>query len=206
MVPAAFTAAVSGFLLSLGLIVAIGAQNAFVLRQGLRGEHVFWVCATCALCDALLIILGVTSLTIISAYLPGIEPALRYGGAVFLALYGLRSLFQGIRGSKALAPADARPMSLAATLAILLSLTFLNPHVYLDTVILIGSIASRYPGHQPAFTIGACLGSLVFFFTLGYGAQLLRPIFARPSAWRVLDAIIAVVMFTLALSLVTNGA
>lgn len=196
------TAALAGFLLCLGLIVAIGAQNAFILRQGLRGEHVFWVCLTCAICDALLITLGVTSLQAISAVLPGIEPVLRYGGAAFLLAYGLRSMRSAWRGGNALDAGTGQAASLKATLGTLLAITFLNPHVYLDTVILIGSIATNYPGHEAAFAAGASLGSIVFFFALGYGARLLRPLFARPASWQVLDGLIATVMTGLAVKLV----
>ncbi|WP_432643963.1 LysE/ArgO family amino acid transporter [Pannonibacter phragmitetus] len=200
--PSLFTAALAGFFLCLGLIVAIGAQNAFILRQGLRGEHVFWVCLTCAICDAFLITLGVTSLKAISAVLPGIEPVLRYGGATFLLAYGLRSMRSAWRGGNALDAGTGQGASLKATLATLLAITFLNPHVYLDTVILIGSIATNYPGHEMAFAAGASLGSIVFFFTLGYGARLLRPLFAKPASWQVLDGLIAMVMTGLAVKLV----
>lgn len=195
------TTTLSGFFLSLSLIIAIGAQNAFVLRQGLRGEHVFWVCLTCALSDALLITLGVTSLAAVSRLLPWIEPVLRIGGAAFLLVYGLRSLRAAIRGGETLDPASATVSDLRSTILVVLSLTYLNPHVYLDTVILIGSIASRYPHEEWLFAAGAALGSFVFFFTLGYGARLLRPIFARPQSWQILDMLIAVVMMSLAASL-----
>lgn len=195
------TTALSGFFLSLSLIIAIGAQNAFVLRQGLRGEHVFWVCLTCALSDALLITLGVTSLAAVSRLLPWIEPVLRIGGAAFLLVYGLRSLRAAIRGGETLDPASTTVSDLRSTILVVLSLTFLNPHVYLDTVIFIGSIASRYPQEEWLFAAGAALGSFVFFFTLGYGARLLRPIFARPQSWQILDMLIAVVMMSLAASL-----
>nr|WP_209007278.1 LysE/ArgO family amino acid transporter [Roseibium litorale] len=186
------------------MIAAIGAQNAFVLRQGLRGEHVFWVCLTCALSDALLITLGVTSLAAISRLLPWIEPILRFGGAAFLLIYGLRSLRTAIKGGERLDPKGATVSSLGSTLLVVLSLTYLNPHVYLDTVLLIGSIASRYPGEEALFAVGAVLGSFIFFFTLGYGAKLLRPIFARPRAWQVLDLIISVIMMCLAASLLVS--
>ena len=199
------TSAVSGFLLSLSLIVAIGAQNAFVLRQGLREEHVFWVCLTCAVSDGLLITLGVTSLAAISRLPPWIEPVLRIGGAAFLLVYGLRSLRAAIKGGEKLDPNGAAVASLGSTLLVLLSLTYLNPHVYLDTVLLIGSIASRYPGEEVYFAIGAVLGSFLFFFSLGYGARLLRPVFAQPRSWQILDALIAIVMMSLAASLLLSN-
>ncbi|WP_106754789.1 LysE/ArgO family amino acid transporter [Pannonibacter carbonis] len=196
------TAALSGLFLGLSLIIAIGAQNAFVLRQGLRREHVFVVCLTCALSDALLISLGVFALGTVTDLIPGIEPALRYGGAAFLLAYGLRSARSAMTGSSALTSGDGARQGLGATLATALAFTFLNPHVYLDTVLLIGSIASQYPGREAAFGAGAVTGSLLFFFSLGYGARLLAPVFARPNAWRVLDGVIAVVMIGLAIKLI----
>ena len=196
------TAALSGLFLGLSLIIAIGAQNAFVLRQGLRREHVFVVCLTCALSDALLISLGVFALGTVTDLIPGIEPALRYGGAAFLLAYGLRSARSAMTGSSALTSGDGARQGLGATLATALAFTFLNPHVYLDTVLLIGSIASQYPGREAAFGAGAATGSFLFFFSLGYGARLLAPVFARPNAWRVLDGVIAVVMIGLAVKLI----
>ena len=196
------TAALSGLFLGLSLIIAIGAQNAFVLRQGLRREHVFVVCLTCALSDALLISLGVFALGTVTDLIPGIEPALRYGGAAFLLAYGLRSARSAMTGSSALTSGDGARQGLGATLATALAFTFLNPHVYLDTVLLLGSIASQYPGREAAFGAGAVTGSFLFFFSLGYGARLLAPVFARPNAWRVLDGIIAVVMIGLAIKLI----
>jgi L-lysine exporter family protein LysE/ArgO len=196
------TAALSGLFLGLSLIIAIGAQNAFVLRQGLRREHVFVVCLTCALSDALLISLGVFALGTVTDLIPGIEPALRYGGAAFLLAYGLRSARSAMTGSSALTLGDGARQGLGATLATALAFTFLNPHVYLDTVLLIGSIASQYPGREAAFGAGAVTGSFLFFFSLGYGARLLAPVFARPNAWRVLDGVIAVVMIGLAVKLI----
>lgn len=195
-------AALSGLFLGLSLILAIGAQNAFVLRQGLRREHVLAVCLTCALSDALLITLGVFALGTVTRLLPGIEPVLRIGGAAFLLAYGLRSAVSAIRGTSALSAGDGSAKGLGATLATALAFTFLNPHVYLDTVVLIGSIASQYPGREAAFGIGAVTGSFLFFFSLGYGARLLAPVFARPAAWRILDGIIALVMITLAYKLI----
>ncbi|WP_439529384.1 LysE/ArgO family amino acid transporter [Pannonibacter sp.] len=196
------TAALSGLFLGLSLIIAIGAQNAFVLRQGLRREHVFVVCLTCALSDALLISLGVFALGAVTDLIPGIEPALRYGGAAFLVAYGLRSARSAMTGGSALTLGGGARQGLGATLATALAFTFLNPHVYLDTVLLIGSIASQYPGREAAFGAGAVTGSFLFFFSLGYGARLLAPVFARPNAWRVLDGVIAVVMIGLAIKLI----
>lgn len=200
--PRMLTAALSGLFLGLSLIIAIGAQNAFVLRQGLRREHVFVVCLTCALSDALLISVGVFALGTVTDLIPGIEPALRYGGAAFLLAYGLRSARSAMTGSSALTSGDGARQGLSATLATALAFTFLNPHVYLDTVLLIGSIASQYPGREAAFGAGAVTGSFLFFFSLGYGARMLAPIFARPNAWRVLDGVIVLVMIGLAIKLI----
>ena len=195
----------AGFLLGFSLILAIGAQNAFVLRQGLRQEHVFLVCLTCALSDAVLITLGVTGFGAIAAAVPALEPVLRYGGAAFLIAYALRSLRAALRSTESLTPAAGSAASAVATLTVCLALTWLNPHVYLDTVVLLGSVSTQYPGHQAAFAAGAISASFVFFFALGYGARLLRPLFARPSAWRVLDLIVAAVMTTIAAGLVFGG-
>jgi L-lysine exporter family protein LysE/ArgO len=178
---------VSGFFLGLSLIVAIGAQNAFVLRQGVRQQHVLAVCLTCALSDAALIALGVTSFGTVARILPWIAPALRYGGAAFLVIYALRSFRAAWRGGESLAPAGLGGAGLGPTLMTCLAFTWANPHVYLDTVVLVGSLASHFPGRESAFGIGAASASAVFFFALGYGARLLRPLFAKPSAWRLLD-------------------
>jgi len=194
-----------GFLLGLGLIVAIGAQNAFVLRQGLRGEHVLAVCLACALSDAVLIAAGVAGFGAAAAAAPWLSPAMRYGGAAFLILYGLRSLRAALNGGGALSPSDAARAPLGATLATCLALTWLNPHVYLDTVALLGSISTQYPGREAAFAAGAMTASFAFFFALGYGARALRPLFARPAAWRALDGGVALVMAALAAKLILDA-
>lgn len=198
------TSVLPGFLLSLSLILAIGAQNAFVLRQGLLGRHVFAVCLVCGLSDAVLISVGVFGLGRISEMLPAIVPVMRWGGAAFLFVYGLRSFWTALRTTEALDPGGATPVSLARTLMVCLALTWLNPHVYLDTVMLIGSVATQYPD-RVAFAAGAVLASMGFFFALGYGARLLRPVFARPRAWTVLEVWIGVVMWMIAASLVFGG-
>lgn len=196
------TAFIPGFLLSLGLILAIGAQNAFVLRQGLRQEYVLAVCLTCAVSDAILIAAGVAGFGFAADTLPWLEPAMRYGGALFLFVYAVRSLRSALRAQHdSLAPSARQTSGLAATLATCLAFTWLNPHVYLDTVVLLGSISSQYEGRKVAFALGAMTASFVFFFTLGFGARLLRPWFANPKAWRVLDACVAVAMFGIGLKL-----
>lgn len=197
------TAYIPGFLLGLSLIMAIGAQNAFVLRQGLRQEHVFAVCLTCALSDAILISVGVAGFGLAVGALPWLESALRYGGALFLFAYAARSLISALRARHdSLAPSATQATGRAAALATCLALTWLNPHVYLDTVVLLGSVSSQYDGHKTAFALGAISASFAFFFALGYGARLLRPIFANPNAWRVLDGCVAAAMFAIGLKLV----
>lgn len=197
-------AGLAGFGTSLSLILAIGAQNAFVLRQGLRRQHVFWVCLFCAVSDGLLITLGVLGAGGLMAALPWLEPVMRWGGAVFLLWYGARSMRAAWRGGEALRAEGAATPGLGATLATIALLTWANPHVYLDTLVLIGAISARF---QPtaAFAVGAVTASVVFFFSLGYGARLLAPVFARPLAWRVLDAGVALVMWAIALTLILGG-
>ena len=167
-----------GFFLSLSLILAIGAQNAFVLRQGLRQEHVFAVCLVCAVSDAVLISAGVAGFGLASNALPWLEPVLRYGGALFLLTYAARSFRSARRNHGSLTPSSRQAARLGATLATCLAFTWLNPHVYLDTVVLLGSISSQYEGRKVAFALGAMTASFAFFFTLGFGARLLRPVFA----------------------------
>jgi L-lysine exporter family protein LysE/ArgO len=191
----------AGFVLGLSLILAIGAQNAFVLRQGLRGAHVFAVCLTCALSDAILITLGVAGFAAIEAAAPGIAPLMRWGGAAFLIVYGALSFRRALGPAEALEPAASGAGSLAAALTTCLALTWLNPHVYLDTVVLLGSVSTQYDGRQAAFGAGAVTASFVFFFSLGYGARVLRPAFARPAAWKLLEAGIGVVMWAIAAKL-----
>jgi L-lysine exporter family protein LysE/ArgO len=190
-----------GFALGLSLILAIGAQNAFVLRQGLRREHVFWVCLTCALSDALLIAAGVAGFGALAASLPWFETVMRFGGAAFLVCYGLLSFRRAWRGDSALQVATTAGASLSTALLTVLAFTWLNPHVYLDTVVLIGSVSAQY-GDRLGFALGAMTASFVFFFGLGYGARLLAPLFARPRAWQVLDALIGAVMWMIAIKLV----
>ena len=189
-----------GFLLSLSLILAIGAQNAFVLRQGLRRTHVFWVCFVCGLSDAILIAVGVAGFGALAEALPWFEPVMRYGGAAFLIWYGWQNARAAWRGGAALDAAGAETQSLRKALLTLMALAWQNPHVYLDTVVLIGSVSSQYEDRL-MFGIGAALSSFVFFFVLGYGARLLAPMFANPRAWQVLDGIVAVTMWAIALKL-----
>ncbi len=195
------TSLIAGFVLGFSLILAIGAQNAFVLRQGLRREHVFPLCLTCAVSDAVLIAAGVAGFGTLAQVLPWFETVMRYGGAIFLAWYGLRSLQSAWRGGAAMDVTRGQRTSLRSVLLTVLAFTWLNPHVYLDTVVLIGSISAQYDDRL-AFAVGAVSSSFVFFFSLGYGAGILSPVFARPRAWQVLDVLIGIVMLAITLKLV----
>lgn len=191
----------AGLGVGLSLIMAIGAQNAFVLKQGLLRNHVFAVCLFCAASDAALIAAGVAGAGAIARNAPWFLQAMRWGGAAFLLWYGLRSARAAWRGGEALQASAAAAPALGPTLATLAALTWLNPHVWLDTVVLIGSISSAQPDRL-GFALGAMSGSFLFFFSLGYGARLLAPLFARPVSWRVLEAGVALVMWTIAATLI----
>jgi L-lysine exporter family protein LysE/ArgO len=194
------SAAGAGFILGFSLILAIGAQNAFVLRQGLRHAHVFAVCLTCALSDAMLITAGISGASLVGGA-DWVLFLLRWGGVAFLAIYGLRSFRAAWRGGAALVIAGAGPGPLWPTLATCLALTWLNPHVYLDTVVLLGLVSARWPGREVMFGAGAVLASFVFFFGLGYGARLLAPLFQKPGAWRLLEVGVGVTMWVIAAGL-----
>ena len=191
--------ALAGFATSLALIVAIGSQNAFVLRQGILREHVLALVAFCALSDALLILAGVAGGGVLVQQYPVALEVARIGGAVFLAAYALFAARRAWRPA-ALLPLDAPGLSLPAALATCFGFTFLNPHVYLDTVVLLGALASQRPeSGRWWFALGAAGASLCWFAALGFGARLLRPVCALPLAWRLLDALIAATMASLAL-------
>lgn len=195
------TPALAGFLLGGGLIIAIGAQNAFVLRLGLLRQHVFAVCLLCALSDAILIILGISGLGSLVSNSPILLNVATYGGALFLFVYGVLA-FRRALSPDAMLMAQQTKISFTAALSTALAFTFLNPHVYLDTVVLLGSISAQYAGDaRVAFGFGAVSASFVWFFGLGYGARLLAPLFAMPRSWQVLDILIGCVMWTLAISL-----
>jgi len=196
--------ALSGFMTGLSLIVAIGAQNAFVLRQGLRRRHVLLVVAVCAASDLLLILAAVAGIGTIIERAPGVLAVIRWFGAVFLLAYGLLAARRAVRGGQLQAATD-RHLSTSAALAAALAFTWLNPHVYLDAVLLVGSIASTHgtPGRW-WFAAGASLASLSWFTALGYGARALTPVFRRRNAWRVLDTAIAVTMLAPAASLLAE--
>jgi L-lysine exporter family protein LysE/ArgO len=193
-------AALSGFLTALTLIVAIGAQNAFVLRQGIRREHVLPVVVVCATADAVLITAGVAGLGVLVTEHPVVLDVTRYAGAAFLLVLAVGAARRA-RRPEHLDPSAAGPAGLGAVMATCLALTFLNPHVYLDTVVLLGSLAHQHDPGAWAFAAGAASASVVWFVSLGFGAAYLRPVFARPRSWQVLDVAIAVVMATLAVLL-----
>lgn len=200
-----WVAAINGYFVALSLILAIGAQNAFVLRQGLRREFVGPVVAVCALSDAVLIALGVAGFGAISAAMPAFATVMMWGGAAFLFAYGALRFRAAYRGGAALMPQAGQSGTLRTVLATCLILTWANPHVYLDTVVLIGSIAARFEPYRLAFGIGAVCASLSFFSALGYGARLLGPLFQRPRAWVVLELVIGCVMWAIAINLVLGA-
>ena len=203
--PLAFPVFVQGLVLSLGLIVAIGAQNAFVLRQGLRREHVGSVVLFCAVADAVLIAAGVLGMAQALGQRPNLARALALVGAVFLAVYGWQALRRARQARHLDAAAGGTGLRRGAALAQAAAFTLLNPHVYLDTVLLVGSIGAQQPtALQGWFIAGASSASLLWFGLIGYGARWLAPWFERPKAWQVLDALIAVVMFVLAALLVRH--
>mgnify|MGYP003322772047 CR=1 FL=1 len=201
------SAFLTGFILGFSLILAIGAQNSFVLRQGLMGRHVFIVALFCSLSDALLISIGVAGISIfLNNYIDLVSNWLFGISAIWLAGYGVLRVRDAINGNSALVIENASSNGLTSTLSFLAILTFANPHVYLDTVVLIGSISQQYPDNTKiTYIIGASLASFVFFFTLAYGAKFLSPVMQRPMAWRVLDSLIAFVMFSLAIKMVHSG-
>lgn len=196
-----FTALLTGFFVGASLIIAIGAQNAFILRQGLLRQHVFVLCLICALSDAALIVLGVGGFGAIISSKPVLLTIAKWGGAAFLFGYAFLA-FRRAANSQALNAGAPKPTGLSAAIGTCLALTFLNPHVYLDTVILLGGVSVQFgEGNRFAFGTGAVVASFVWFFSLGYGARLLDPLFAKPLAWRVLDIAIGVIMVSIAISL-----
>ena len=196
-------AGLAGFALGFSLILAIGAQNAFVLRQGLRREHVLAVVLVCAISDAVLVAAGVAGFGALAEMVPGLNPAfpqiMAAGGAAFLLWYGFSNLRAAWRGGEVLEAGEGTG-SLARAVLTCLALTWLNPHVYLDTVVLLGSVSAQY-ADKLQFGAGAVLASFVFFFSLGYGARVLAPVFRRPQSWRVLDVVVGLTMWAIAAKL-----
>ena len=200
------TAFTTGFALSATLIVAIGAQNAFVLRQGIRKEHVAPIVLFCALSDFVLISVGVAGLAAVLGNAHALVAALTIAGSAFLGWYGIRALRRAVLPQSLRAAAGSEPLSLGNAMAQAAGFTLLNPHVYLDTVLLMGSIGTRQPPEMRAWFVGgAACASGVWFTTLGFGARLLAPVFARPRAWQVLDTLVGLTMLALAAVLVRQG-
>jgi L-lysine exporter family protein LysE/ArgO len=198
---AALSALTTGFGLSLGLIVAIGAQNAFVLRQGLRREHVGAIVLFCAVADALLMAAGVFGMAQALQAMPALASGLTVFGALFLLAYGIKALWRARQPQALAAAGTSKATSLTSALAQTAAFTLLNPHVYLDTVLLVGAIGAQQGDARGWFVGGAALASAAWFFSLGYGARWLAPWFAKPRAWQVLDVLIGVTMLALALML-----
>ena len=190
-----------GLATGLALIVAIGSQNAYVLRQGIRREHVLPLVAFCALSDALLILAGIGGAGVLIRGNDTLMQATRYGGAMFLASYGALAARRAWKGNH-MQLDQTKGVTLVAALTACFGFTFLNPHVYVDTVVLVGSIANQLPDPgRWVFGAGACVGSVLWFSALGFGARYLAPLFQTTTAWRVLDSVIALTMFALALML-----
>lgn len=188
---------ISGFLLGLSLIIAIGSQNAFVLKQGLRREHIFMVCLFCAVSDALLICAGVAGFGAVTARYPQVVTIAKISGVIFLLVYGLQSLYASVRLSHSLDTEGQVATSLKKALLLCIGFTWLNPHVYLDTLVLVGMVSTGADS-KLLFALGAISASLFFFFALGYGARLLTPLFAKPKAWNILDGLVGILMLYLA--------
>lgn len=187
----------SGFAVSFSLILAIGSQNAFVLKQGLKREHVFIICLFCAITDAILISAGVAGFGAVTARYPRAIEWAKIAGTVFLLVYGLQSLYASARKSHAMSTEGQATSSLKKALLLCMGFTWLNPHVYLDTLVLIGMVSTK-ASSKLWFILGAVSASVSFFFALGYGARLLSPLFTKPKAWNILDALVGVLMLYLA--------
>ena len=186
-----------GFFAGLGLIVAIGAQNAFVIRQGLTRQHVFVVVAICAIADAALIALGIAGLGAIIQGLPWLLEGVRWFGVAYLTWFGIKSIRSAFK-NEVMDISGAQTTSLKKVVAAVLGFTLLNPHVYLDTVILLGSISNQFAEDRWVFGFGAMTASIVWFSSIGFGARAASRFMSKPIFWRVLDSLIAVVMFSIA--------
>lgn len=195
-----------GLGLGASLIMAIGSQNAHVLRMGLLRQHVGATVLVCIVCDMLLIAAGVAGMGVLIQQSPLLLEMARWGGAAFLFWYGLRA-WRAVLGNDSLAVAAGQTqIPLRQALLTVLAMTLLNPHVYLDTVVLLGSIGGQQPeGSRQWFVLGACCASALWFLSLGYGARLLAPLFSRPLSWRVLDGVVGSVMWSLAAVLALSG-
>jgi len=193
-------ALISGFLASLSLIIAIGAQNAFVIKQGLLRSHVTLVVLFCSLADSFFIVLGVGGLGTFVQSQPKALEYIRWFGVAYLTWFGIRSVRSAL-STQSLIVATSEKQSAWKVLLSLVTFTFLNPHVYLDTVILLGSIANQFSDHRWYFALGAATASVLWFTTIGYGARAASKFMTKPIFWKVLDSVIAVIMFTIAITL-----
>ena len=203
-----FSAFITGFFLGLSLIVAIGAQNAFVLRQGILRQHVFYIALFCSISDALLIILGVAGISyFFNDFINEYSKVIFGFAALWLFSYGTFRLKAAFKANSEIIENNLEPSSLLNALSIAAIFTFANPHVYLDTMILIGSISQQFLGlNKVYFAFGACSASFIWFFGIAYGAKLLTPIMQKPKHWRILDLLIALIMFIIAFNLASQGA
>lgn len=196
------TPLIEGFATALGLFVAIGPQNAFVLKQSLQRNHILMICLICIVIDTIMIAMGVSGLGIIITQSNKLLLLAKYGGAIFLFLFGLNSFQAAFRNESMKIDLSSKKLSIKKAVLALLAMSLLNPHVYLDNCILIGSIGAQFPEQERIyFIIGACFGSVAWFTLLGYGAKFLIPFFQKPSSWKVLDCIIGVIMWLIAYSL-----
>ena len=202
-----FTAFLTGFFLGLSLIVAIGSQNAFVLRQGILRQHVFYIAFFCSISDALLIVLGVAGISYFFNDFIHEHSKIIFGfAAVWLCIYGVFRLKTAFKANSEIIANNIEPSSLSNALSIAAIFTFANPHVYLDTMILIGYIAQQFIDlSRVYFAFGACIASFVWFFGIAYCAKLLTPVMQKPSHWRILDLFIASIMFIIAFNLAAQG-
>ena len=201
------TASITGFFLGLSLIIAIGAQNAFVLRQGVLRQHVFFIALFCSIADTMLIILGVTGISyFFNDFISEYSKEIFGVASLWLFIYGLLRIRSSFRSNSAIILKNQESSNLINTISIISIFTFANPHVYLDTMILIGSISQQFQGLNRAyFAFGACSASFVWFFGIAFGAKLLTPMMQKPRHWRILDLLIAIIMFIIAINLASQG-
>ena len=198
-----FQVALTGLLTGLALIIAVGAQNAFLLRQGIRGEQVLPIVLTCLVSDVVAITAGVAGLGVVLERWPSVLPVAQVLGGVYLIAFGVHAAMRAWRPGT-LDAGDGAAMTTGRAVVLTLALTWLNPHFYLDAVLMLGTVANSFGADRWWFLVGTLTASLLWFFGLGYGARLLRGLFARPKAWRVLDSAIAVVMGTLGVGLIVH--
>ena len=200
------SALITGFFLGLSLIVAIGAQNAFILRQGILRKHVFSIALFCSISDAILIVIGVIGISyFFSDFINEYSKVIFGIASLWLFFYGVLRIKSALRSDTSIITKNNESSSWLNTISIIFIFTFVNPHVYLDTVILIGSISQQFEDlNQFYFSLGACSASFIWFFGIAYGAKLLAPIMQKPKHWRILDLIIALIMFIIAFNLASQ--